>query len=69
MGEDASPGLPKSGRYAETDCIFCAIVASSAPASIVYDDADLLTFMDFRSVTPGQGLIIPNRHSAYLADL
>ena len=24
------------------DCIFCAIVAGSAPASIVYDDADLL---------------------------
>ena len=51
------------------DCIFCAIVAGSAPASVVYDDADLLAFMDIRPVTPGHLLIIPKRHASCLADL
>jgi histidine triad (HIT) family protein len=67
--EDASPDLPGSGRYGAADCIFCAIVASSVPASIVYDDADLLAFMDIRPVTPGHLLIIPKRHTPFLADL
>jgi histidine triad (HIT) family protein len=51
------------------DCIFCAIVAGSAPASIVFDDADLLAFMDIRPVTPGHLLVIPKRHAPFLADL
>ena len=51
------------------DCIFCAIVAGSAPASIVYDDVELLAFMDIRPVTPDHLLIIPKRHAPYLADL
>src|SRR5215203_880027 len=67
--EEASPDLPGSGRSKTSDCIFCAIVAGSAPASIVYDDADLLAFMDIRPVTPGHLLIIPKRHSPFLADL
>jgi histidine triad (HIT) family protein len=51
------------------DCIFCAIVAGRASASIVYEDADLLAFMDIRPVTPGHLLIIPKRHAPFLADL
>lgn len=51
------------------DCDFCAIVAGSVPASIVYDDADLLAFMDIGPVTPGHLLVIPKRHAPYLADL
>ena len=67
--DDASPDLPGSGRYSVADCIFCAIVAGSAPASIVYDDADLLAFLTIGPVTPGHLLVIPKRHAPYLADL
>jgi histidine triad (HIT) family protein len=67
--EEASPDLPGSGRSGPADCIFCAIVAGRAPASIVHDDADLLAFMDIRPVTPGHLLIIPKRHAPLLADL
>jgi histidine triad (HIT) family protein len=67
--QDVSPDLPGSGRYGPADCIFCAIVAGSAPASIVHEDADLLAFMDIRPVTPGHLLIIPKRHAPFLADL
>jgi len=67
--DDASPDLPGSGRYGAADCIFCAIVTGTAPASIVYDDADLLAFMDIRPVTPGHLLIILKRYAPFLADL
>jgi histidine triad (HIT) family protein len=67
--DHASPDLPGSGRYGVDDCIFCAIVGGSVPASVVYEDADLLAFMDIRPVTPGHLLIIPKRHAPYLADL
>lgn len=67
--KNASPDLPGSGRYSAANCIFCAIVAGSAPASVVYEDAELLAFMDIRPVTPGHLLIIPKRHAPYLADL
>ena len=69
MEEDASPDLPGSGRYGAADCVFCAIVAGSAPASIVYDDTDLLAFLTIGPVTPGHLLIIPKRHAPFLADL
>ena len=67
--EDASPALAGSGRSGPADCVYCAIVAGSAPASIVHDDADLLAFMDIRPVTPGHLLIVPKRHAPFLADL
>jgi histidine triad (HIT) family protein len=67
--EAASPDLPGSERYSAADCIFCAIVAGSAPASIVYDAADLLAFLTIGPVTPGHLLVIPKRHAPYLADL
>ena len=51
------------------DCVFCAIVTGGAPASIVYDDAELLAFLDIRPVTPGHLLIIPKRHAPFLAEL
>src|SRR5215218_4897343 len=67
--DDATPDLPGSGRSGAADCIFCAIVAGNALASIVYDDADLLAFLTIGPVTPGHLLIIPKRHAPDLANL
>jgi histidine triad (HIT) family protein len=51
-----------TGTGAETDCIFCRIVAGEAPSHRVYEDADVLVFMDIRPVSVGHTLIIPKRH-------
>ena len=51
------------------DCIFCQIIAGSAPASIVYRDDVCVAFMDIQPVNPGHLLVIPNRHASYMADL
>ena len=69
MEEDATLELPGSGVLGAEDCIFCEIVAGGAPASVVYDDADLLAFLTIGPVTPGHLLVIPKRHAPYLADL
>ena len=50
-------------------CVFCAIVAGQAPASVVHEDEVALAFLDIRPVTPGHLLVIPKRHAPYLADL
>lgn len=52
-----------------SDCIFCRIVAGSAPASVVYRDDDVFAFMDIRPFNVGHVLVVPVHHAAYLADL
>ncbi len=49
-------------------CVFCQIVAGMAPASIVFDDPELLAFLDIHPVNPGHLLIIPKVHAPYLAN-
>ncbi|MEE2059258.1 HIT family protein [Rhodococcus artemisiae] len=51
------------------DCIFCAIVAGTAPASVVLDEPDVLAFMDIRPFTSGHLLVVPKRHASGLAQL
>ena len=43
-------------------CIFCQILAGNAPASRVYEDDEVLVFMDLFPVEDGHTLIIPQSH-------
>lgn len=52
-----------------SECIFCAIVAGQAPASIVYQDDRCTAFLDVQPVNPGHLLLVPNVHATGLADL
>jgi diadenosine tetraphosphate (Ap4A) HIT family hydrolase len=52
-----------------SDCVFCEIVAGTAPASVAYQDEKAVAFLDIRPLTPGHLLIVPRRHAAHLADL
>ena len=44
------------------DCIFCRIIAGTAPASVVHEDAVTLAFMDLRQANPGHVLVVPKSH-------
>jgi histidine triad (HIT) family protein len=44
------------------DCVFCAIVAGRAPATIVHRWPDALAIVPLKPVTPGHALIIPSAH-------
>lgn len=43
-------------------CIFCDIVAGKIPAYKLYEDDDVLAFLDISQVTKGHTLIIPKEH-------
>lgn len=43
-------------------CVFCAIVAGEAPASVVAADAHTLAFLDLRQYHAGHVLVIPREH-------
>lgn len=44
------------------DCIFCKIVKGEIPSSKVYEDVDVLAFLDIAPVNIGHSLIISKKH-------
>ena len=50
-------------------CIFCRLISHEIPASIVFEDAQTLAFMDLGQVNPGHVLVASKRHAATLLDL
>ena len=45
-----------------SDCIFCKIVAKEIPATILYEDDDVLVFMDIGPIIKGHALVISKKH-------
>ena len=50
-------------------CIFCKIVRWESPASVVYEDKEVLAFMDIRPVSEGHTLVIPKQHYQNIFDI
>ena len=44
------------------DCLFCKIVEGKIPSSKIYEDDDVLAFLDVSQVTRGHALVIPKKH-------
>ncbi len=44
------------------DCIFCKIVRGELPSAKVYEDADVLAFLDIGPIVKGHTLVIPKAH-------
>ena len=45
-----------------SECIFCQIVSGQIPSSKVYEDEEVLAFLDTTQVTTGHTLVIPKKH-------
>ncbi len=50
-------------------CIFCRIVKGEIPCQKVYEDNEILSFLDIGPVNPGHVLVVPKKHFATLLDL
>lgn len=50
-------------------CVFCSIARGATPASVVYEDARTLSFVDLRQFHPGHMLVMPRRHLRDVRDL
>ena len=49
-------------------CIFCRIVAGEIPSIRVYEDADVLAFMDIGPLVKGHTLVIPKTHHNLISE-
>lgn len=46
------------------DCIFCKIITKEIPSDIVFEDDNVVAFMDIQPVSKGHVLVVPKNHSA-----
>ena len=51
------------------DCLFCRIVEGKIPATVVYEDDDVMAINDVFPRAPFHVLVVPRRHVAKLSDL
>ncbi len=51
------------------DCVFCAIVAGTEPADIVYEDDRTVAFMDANPAAEGHVLVVPRGHARGIFDI
>lgn len=51
------------------DCIFCKIIKDEIPSYKIYEDENVLAFLDITQGTKGHTLIIPKTHVKNIYDL
>lgn len=56
-------------RPPDPSCVFCRIVAGSLPCYKIYEDAEVLAFLDVGPLSSGHSLIVPKAHYARLEDM
>jgi histidine triad (HIT) family protein len=53
----------------EESCIFCRIARKESPASCIYEDENVMAFLDIRPQNDGHTLVIPKKHYATIYDV
>lgn len=48
------------------NCIFCKIIAGEIPSTKIYEDDNILAFLDITQTTKGHTLVVPKKHYANL---
>ena len=51
------------------DCLFCKIVKGEIPCAKVYEDDDIMAFLDIAPVNKGHTLVIPKKHYVDFLDM
>jgi len=51
------------------DCLFCKIIKGEIPSHKVYEDANVLAFLDITPVNPGHVLLVPKKHSRNILEI
>ena len=50
-------------------CIFCKIIVGELPSTKVYEDDEVLAFLDIKPINPGHTLVIPKKHFENLLEM
>lgn len=51
-----------------TDCLFCKISRGEIPSAKVYEDDEMIAFLDIKPVNPGHLLLVPKAHYTSLLE-
>ena len=51
------------------ECIFCKIVKDQLPSAKVYEDDEVVAFMNLQQKNPGHTLVIPRQHYRNIYDI
>jgi len=51
------------------NCLFCKIASRQIPATVVYEDEELMAFKDINPAAPIHLLVIPKAHISTLSDV
>jgi histidine triad (HIT) family protein len=65
----SSQKRPKRDVLKVDNCIFCKIIKGEIPCSKVYEDKDVLAFLDLNPAAQGHTLVLPKQHMATLLEL
>ena len=50
-------------------CVFCRIVAGKSPASVIWEDGEVMALMNLRAVNKGECMVIPKVHIDHFTDI
>tara|TARA_Y100000590_G_scaffold103424_1_gene117522 strand:- start:3947 stop:4366 length:420 start_codon:yes stop_codon:yes gene_type:complete len=53
----------------EEQCVFCEIINRDRPASIIFENDFLISFLDRYPLNRGHLLVVPKEHYQYLTDM
>ncbi len=51
------------------DCLFCKILAGDIPSYKVYEDENVLAFLDIHPCAKGHTVVVPKKHFADLSEM
>ena len=51
------------------DCLFCKIVSGEIPNYTVYEDENVLAFLDIHPCSKGHTVVVPKKHFADLSEM
>lgn len=50
------------------DCIFCKIIEKEIPAEIIFENEDVIAFLDINPKSEGHTLVVPKNHYENIAE-
>ena len=62
-------GYKKKRLNKSMDCVFCKIVKGEIPSKKVYEDGNVIAFLDINPLSEGHTLVIPKKHAENIFDV
>lgn len=58
-----------ANKPVDENCLFCKIIAGAVPCAKIYEDGNILAFLDINPTAKGHSLVVPKGHYPTLLEL